>query len=97
VAREACGHFRQGILMIYEYECGEGHVSERRRKIADRALSVVCHCGKDARLIISHNHVPPSGVYSYMPNLGSARDFERRQNALETGQRVIKRTFDDNA
>lgn len=83
--------------MIYEYECGAGHVSERMRKMADRNLSVVCHCGKDASLIVSRPHCLPDGMYSYMPNLGSARDFERRENAKETGQKVIKRTFDDNA
>ena len=77
--------------MIYEYQCPLGHVSERIRKIADRHLSVVCHCRKEAQLVFSRPHIQPDGVYSYMPNIGTARDFERRQNALETGQKVIKR------
>lgn len=82
-------------MPTFEYQCHAGHVSERVRKIADRHLSVACHCGRGAELIISHGHVPPSGMYSYMPNLGNARDFDRRQSALESGQRIIKREAND--
>lgn len=81
-------------FLIYEYECGAGHVSERVRKVADRNLSVVCHCGMDARLIISHTHTPPSGVYSYLPNIGSERQFERRLEAQRNGVKVYKKEAD---
>ena len=81
-------------MPIYEYQCPEGHVSERIRKHKDCDLSVVCHCGKDTNRIVSRPHCVPDGVYSYAENIGSARAHERRQAALESGQRVIKKELD---
>jgi hypothetical protein len=83
--------------LIIEYECEQGHLTEKLRKYADRDLPTDCEmCGlATTRIEISAPHIEPDGLYSHCPNLGSARDFERRQDAKDKGQRVIKRTFDD--
>lgn len=81
--------------MIIEYACPAGHVTEKLRKYADRDVDVVCHCGHSAKRIeISQPHCLPDGVYSYAPNIGSERQFERRQQALRDGIKVIPKSED---
>ena len=87
-------------MPIYEYKCSNlagTHTTEAIRSYRDRDVrSPICHCGYQTfRIEISQPHCMPDGMYSYEPNVGSARDFERRRNALESGQRVIKRTVGD--
>lgn len=83
-------------MPMFEYECPQGHVDEHIRKYADRDIPVFClPCGETmTRIEISHGHVPPSGVYSYAPNIGSANQFERRQQALKDGVKVIPKIND---
>jgi putative FmdB family regulatory protein len=82
-------------MPIYEYRCLSGHVTEQLRKLSDRYEMALCHCGYLAeRIEISHNHVMPSGMYSYLPNVGSARQFERRQQALKDGTRIYRKEAD---
>lgn len=89
------GETTQPLMPIYEYECSSGHISERVRKHAERMLPVVCHCGKGCRFVeISQPHCLPDGMYSYAPNVGSERAFERRQQALRDGVKVIKKDAD---
>lgn len=74
------------------YRCAEQHDTLKIRSWANRDDDVVCHCGrKAARIEIVSMHVPPSGVYSYMPNVGSADRFERQREAMKTGKKVIQR------
>lgn len=76
--------------MIYQYADSEGHIAEKWRKIANRHDPVTCEeCGREMTLIISKTHCPPSGVYSYEPNIGSPDAFERRRQAIKDGQKVI--------
>ena len=75
-------------MALYEYRCPSGHTIERIRKYDARHNVVVCVCGAEATLIISRSHVAPDGVYSYSPNLGSATEFERREQAIKDGVKV---------
>jgi len=81
--------------MIIEYECPEGHVVERLRKYDQRDEPVTCRCGlASKRIEISQPHCVPDGMYSYAPNIGSERQFERRQQALRDGVKIIKKEYD---
>lgn len=83
-------------MPIIEYECPRGHVTEKLRKFEHRDVPLTCpECGRaTTRIEISHGHVPPSGIYSYCPNIGSANQFERRQQALRDGVKVIPKIND---
>jgi hypothetical protein len=75
--------------MRYDYSDGE-HIEERWRKMDERHDPVTCKvCGKPMTLIISKTHCPPSGVYSYEPNIGNPEAFERRRQAIKDGTKVI--------
>ena len=37
------------MKMFYEYECKDGHVTEKRFKIGEAPKSIMCDCGKVAR------------------------------------------------
>ena len=79
-------------MATYEYRCGDGHLSERRASFSARPKTVTCdRCGRRAKPIISLPHVEPDGVHSYAPNIGDPVRFERQQEAIRTGQRVIDR------
>lgn len=78
---------------IWEFECTDGHKSDRLRSIASRDEPIDCHCGKPAtRVEISAVHVPPDGIYSYAPNIGDPERFERQRAAIKSGQKVIPRS-----
>lgn len=83
-------------MPMFEYCCQQGHITEELRSYAARDEFVGCRvCTIPAlRIEISHGHVPPSGVYSYAPNIGSANQFERRQQALKDGVKVIPKIND---
>ena len=80
-------------MPILEYRCPTGHVTERLRTFARRDEPVACgQCGAaTARVEISQPHCLPDGMYSYAPNLGDANHFERRREAMKTGQKVFKK------
>lgn len=67
-------------MPIYEYRCGEGHLTERIRKYAERDEPLACErCSTPTQRIFSAHHAEPDGIYSYEPNIGSAADFERKR------------------
>lgn len=69
--------------MIYQYQCQQGHTSERFRKIDNRHDPVSCDiCHEPMQLIISRTAKQPDGIYSYMPNVGNPRAFEQRHAAI---------------
>jgi putative FmdB family regulatory protein len=71
-------------MPLYEYKCADGHTHQRLRKMAERDEPCTClECDLPAEPIISAPHVPPDGVYSYAPNIGTAKDFERKQAKME--------------
>lgn len=51
-------------------------------------------CGQVMERQFPKPHCPPSGVYSYEPNIGDPRAFERRRAAIESGQKVIPKIRD---
>jgi putative FmdB family regulatory protein len=79
----------------YDYQCRSKHTTPAFRKIDLRHDSPPCHeCGEATELVISKTHSPPSGVYSYMPNVGSEWDFERKRTAIKEGRKVQEVTRD---
>jgi len=71
-------------MPIYQYRCKNGHTHDRLRKMDERDNPAQClQCDADATPIISAPHVPPDGVYSYCPNVGSADTFERKRAKIE--------------
>jgi putative FmdB family regulatory protein len=82
-------------MPIYVYECARGHRAELFRSIRARNRRAPCpRCGKPLALTIARSHVAPDGVYSYAPNIGSADRFERQQEAMRAGKKVIPRVAD---
>jgi putative FmdB family regulatory protein len=76
-------------MPLYEYDCPDGHRTEKIRSFVARNDPLVCHCGAETlRVEISHTHCAPDGVYSYAPNLGSEAAFERKRHAIREGIRV---------
>ena len=64
-------------MPLYDFRCPSGHVTEHLlREIADVMPCLVC--GKAADRMPPLPHVPPDGEYSYEPNLGDPKDFERK-------------------
>ncbi len=80
--------------MLYDYKCSNGHTVERLVRMANRDDAATCHCGQPLTRVISAPHCLPDGVYSYMPNVGSANAFERRQQAIKDGVKVIPKILD---
>lgn len=81
-------------MPIYAYVCPEGHGTERLRKYEDRDDETICHCGASATRTMARTHSPPSGVYSYLPNIGDPDRFERQRDAIKNGRKVIPRVPD---
>lgn len=82
-------------MPIYEYRCPQGHVTEKIRSYVGRDDFVACQCGHPApRIEISRTHVEPDGMYSYCPDIGDKRAFERRQQMLKDGVKVYKKEAD---
>jgi putative FmdB family regulatory protein len=78
--------------LIIEYECAMGHVTEKLRKFEHRDTPLTCpKCGgATTRIEISQPHCPPDGIYSFAPNVGDPAKFERHQQALRDGKKIIK-------
>lgn len=75
---------------LYEYKCEVGHVSEELRKYLARNRAAVCHdCGQRATRVPSAHHQAVDGIYSYSPNIGSPARFERHEQAISDGKRVV--------
>ena len=71
-------------MPLYEYKCTNGHVHQRLRRMDERDNPARCiQCDADATPIISAPHVPPDGVYSYCPNVGSMDTFDRKRAKIE--------------
>ena len=72
---------------IYEYRCGSGHTHTRIRRYDDRDDLAHCVvCGEPTERLFPLPHVPPDGIYSYAPNIGSADAFERKEAKIKERQ-----------
>jgi putative FmdB family regulatory protein len=79
-------------MPFYDWRCAAGHVTEVLRSMDRRNDPVPCaECGGETARMISAPHVEPDGIYSYMPNLGSEAQFERRLDAQKRGVKVYKK------
>lgn len=79
-------------MPLYDFVCPDGHRTETLRRYVLRDDPLVCSCGLPASRIPVAPHVGPDGVYSYAPNIGDARKFERRwEGAKKNAERVAMR------
>lgn len=82
-------------MPIYEYRCGSGHIHEDIRAYQHRNRRTHCpRCKRLARLIPSAHHAEVDGIYSYAPNVGSATAFDRKNQAIAEGKKVIDKVLD---
>lgn len=81
-------------MPLYDYKCPGGHITEKIRKYLDRDQPVLCHCGEMTARMAPLPHCPPDGIYSYAPNIGSANAFEKRQQAIKDGVKVMPKIQD---
>jgi putative FmdB family regulatory protein len=71
-------------MPLYVYRCPNGHTFERLRKYTEREDLCPCiRCEENATPLPTAPHVLPDGCYSYAPNLGTMRDFDRKQYILD--------------
>ena len=71
-------------MPIYEYLCPNGHTVEIIRRYPDRDEPVDClECGEPTHRLPPMPHVPVDGIYSYAPNVGTAREHERKNAVIE--------------
>jgi putative FmdB family regulatory protein len=71
-------------MVLYQYQCSEGHDSDQFADMDKRNESRPCpKCGKPAERVIAAPHVAPSGVYSYDPNTGDPQEFDRRHEEIK--------------
>lgn len=67
----------------YDWRCEDGHMHEGVSSYERRDDPRTCPtCGKPAQRLFPFTHSPPSGVYSYEPNIGDPGVFERRRAAI---------------
>lgn len=79
-------------MPIYSYVCPAGHQRDHLRKYEQRDDSVTCEeCGESMRRTMSVANIPPDGVYSYEPNIGSKEKFERQHEQLRSEDKIPKR------
>lgn len=79
-------------MPIYEWACDDGHVHEGFAKASNMNDPRACEtCGGETKRLFPKTHSPPSGVYSYAPNIGDPGVFEQRREAIkrmkESGRR----------
>jgi putative FmdB family regulatory protein len=69
---------------IYEYRCGEGHVTEKLRKYDARDEPAICpQCNSATQRIPSAHHAEVDGIYSHTPNIGTKDAFERKRYGIK--------------
>lgn len=72
------------MATLYQYLCSDGHNSEQFTDMALHSESRTCpQCGGVAIRVLMAAHVPPSGVYSYEPNMGDPDTFDRRHEEIK--------------
>lgn len=77
-------------MPIYEWKCSAGHVHEGFSSAARMDDPRPCKsCGAATERLFPRSHCPPSGVYSYEPNIGDANVFEQRREAMKAGVKVM--------
>ena len=84
-------------MPLYEYRCTPcSKTVTAIRSYPERLDYMTCpQCSAGMEYQFPMTHRQPDGIYSYAPNIGNANDYERRRAALESGQKVIKRTAED--
>lgn len=67
-------------MPIYEYRCGEGHLSEQYFSIADYKNTIPCVCGEDAKRIYSSPFFSVEYVerQDFSQSLGRERGFNNK-------------------
>lgn len=72
----------------FDWKCPDGHTSEGVTTYERRDDPRDCPvCGKEATRQFPKTHSPPSGVYSYAPNIGDPDVFEQRLDAARKARR----------
>lgn len=72
----------------YDWLCPDGHKAEGVSTYEQRDDPRDCPvCGKEAKRQFPRTHCPPSGVYSYEPNIGDPDVFEQRIEASRKAKR----------
>jgi hypothetical protein len=65
---------------LYDFRCANGHTHQRLRSYEGRDEPAKCLlCDAPTERLFPLPHVPPDGIYSYAPNIGSAEAFERKE------------------
>lgn len=81
---------------LYEYRCGEGHVTIELRSFDERDRVPGCErCGGTTVRVMSVPAKRTDGIYSYAPNTGSEQKFERQREAIKEGRSVIDGAHDE--
>lgn len=69
---------------LYQYHCATcGHTETRLRRFEQRFDPLACKCGVEMTWLFPLPHVPPDGIYSYAPNIGTADAFERKEAKIK--------------
>lgn len=69
---------------LFDFRCQRNHVTTDLRSYEQRDRPLTCPtCGEPTERLFPRTHSPPSGVYSYEPNLGDPRAFEERHEAIK--------------
>lgn len=77
-------------MPLYLYRCDAGHESEHLGHYDDRTEPHPClTCGEPAAYVLSPHHTQPDGLYSYEPNLGDPKAFERKHEEAKERQRRV--------
>lgn len=72
----------------YNWKCDDGHLSEGISTYEKRDEPRDCPvCGKEATRQFPLTHSPPSGVYSYAPNVGDPDVFEQKLEVARAARR----------
>ena len=65
---------------LYEYTCPNDHTTTELVPFDQSLTPIDCPtCGKPAERDFPIPHMPPDGIYSYCPNIGTPEQFERRK------------------
>ncbi len=71
-------------MPLYDYRCPScGQTVTLLRRHTKRLEPVECECGAPMEWRFPLAHVPPDGIYSYAPNIGSAEGWERKQAKIK--------------
>lgn len=71
-------------MPLYDRRCPNGHTTTVLVRYDERDEPVPCSaCGAHTDRLFPLSHCPPSGVFSYAPNMGDPNKFERHQAMIK--------------